>query len=221
MELPLYNIQGEKSGTIAANDSLVDATANNDLVNQVAVSQQSNKRQVIAHVKDRSEVRGGGKKPWRQKGTGRARHGSNRSPIWVGGGVTHGPTKDRNFKKNINRTAARRALACVLSARQRDGHLLVVDQLEIDGKTKSAVQVLDSITANFTDYLSRKDKHSRVLVVTPGTGADMPLRRALSNLQYADSMRASDLNALSVLSYPYILLTKDALEVAEKTIIRK
>ena len=220
MELPLYNMQGEQAGTIPANDRLLDADTNNDLVNQVALAQLSNQRQPLAHTKDRSEVRGGGKKPWRQKGTGRARHGSNRSPIWVGGGVTFGPRNERNFKKNINRTAARRALACVLTARQRDGHLLVVDNLELDGKTKGAVEALDTITAKFTDYLNRKDKKSRVLVVLPGTEADMPVRRALGNVPYADTMRAADLNALAVLSYPYIVLTKEALEVAEKTVIK-
>lgn len=217
MELPLYNAEGQQSGTVAVNDELLDAGMNADLVHQVATAQQSNRRQTLAHAKDRSEVRGGGRKPWRQKGTGRARHGSNRSPIWTGGGVTHGPTKERNFKKTVTRTAARKALAQVLSSRRADGRLLVVDAFSVDGKTKSAIALLDTLTSHLQDYLSRKDKHSRVLVVLPGTADDAPARRALSNVPYADTVRMIDLNALTVLSYPYIILTETALQAAQKT----
>lgn len=215
MELPVYDNQGQKAGTVAANDVLVAASANNDLVHQIANAQMANQRQTLAHAKDRSEVRGGGKKPWRQKGTGRARHGSTRSPIWVGGGATHGPTKERNFKKGINRVAANKALAIVLSARNRDGRLLVVDSLDLDGKTKSAVALLDALTPNFSEYLSRKDKHSRVLIVLEGTDADVAVRRATMNVQYADTVRAADLTALGALSYPFILMSRGALAAVE------
>ena len=215
MELPLYNTQGEQSGTVAVSDGLMDAGTNPDLVFQVATAQQANRRQTLAHAKDRSEVRGGGRKPWRQKGTGRARHGSTRSPIWMGGGASHGPTKLKNYKKNINRSAAKKALAHVLSLRRTDGRLLVVDAFAVDGKTKSAKTLLDSLTAHLDGYVSRKDKHSRVLIVMPGTADDTAARRSLMNIQYADAIRASDLNALMVLSYPYIILTKDAVEVAQ------
>src|SRR6266436_4992512 len=101
MESPLYNQQAENIGTVELSNDIFGLAANNDLVYQVITSQIANKRQVIAHAKGRGEVRGGGKKPWQQKGTGRARHGSIRSPIWKGGGVTHGPTKDKNYDKAI------------------------------------------------------------------------------------------------------------------------
>lgn len=220
MEIPLYNKQGEKAGTVTASDVLIAAEANNDLVHQVAHVQMSNQRQVLAHAKDRSEKRGGGRKPWRQKGTGRARHGSTRSPIWVGGGATHGPTRERNFKKTVTRAAATKALSCVLSARQRDGRLLVVDTMDLGGKTKTAVDFLNTVTPNFSEYLSRKDKHSRVLVVLPGTDADVSVRRAMTNIPYADTVRASDLTALAVLSYPYLLLTQDALAAIETRAVK-
>ena len=99
MEYPIYNQQAQQTGTVELSDSVFGLPMNRDLLYQVTTSQIANKRQVIAHAKGRSEVRGGGKKPWQQKGTGRARHGSIRSPIWKGGGVTHGPTKERNFEK--------------------------------------------------------------------------------------------------------------------------
>ncbi|OGF26481.1 50S ribosomal protein L4, partial [Candidatus Falkowbacteria bacterium RIFOXYA2_FULL_47_9] len=99
MKLSIYNIKAEVVGEQELNPRVFDVAVNESLVHQAAVTQQANERQVLAHTKDRGAVRGGGKKPWRQKGTGRARAGSSRSPLWRGGGVTFGPTKDRNFSK--------------------------------------------------------------------------------------------------------------------------
>jgi large subunit ribosomal protein L4 len=110
MKLNIYNQQGDTKGEIEVSDSVFGVKTNSVLINEALVAQMSNERQVLADTKDRSEVRGGGKKPWRQKGTGRARAGSSRSPIWAGGGVTFGPTKDRNFSKKINKQAKRKAL---------------------------------------------------------------------------------------------------------------
>ena len=165
MNIAVYNPDG-KATKMTAPDRLFKAKTNADLVYQVATSQMSNLRTVIAHAKTRAEVRGGGKKPWRQKGTGRARHGSIRSPIWVGGGVAHGPSKDANFKKTVTKTAARVALASVLSSRVAEGNLIAVDALNIEsGKTKDGVKAIAALTKGFKGYKAG----SRILVVLTGT----------------------------------------------------
>ncbi len=214
MEIKAYNQSGKAGEAISLSDSLFGARMNADLVWQVATSQMSNKRQVLAHAKTRAEVRGGGRKPWRQKGTGRARHGSIRSPIWIGGGVAHGPTKDVNFKKIVTKTAARLALASVLSARVKDGNFLVVDSFDVaSGKTKDGIATIAALTKKFEGYT----RMGRVLVVLSGTADDAKSLRALSNIQHVQAIRAQDLNVLTVLAFPYIIATKDAVALAAKT----
>ena len=110
---------------------IFDVPMNADLLHQVVVSQMANRRVAIAHTKDRSEVRGGGIKPWKQKGTGRARHGSRRSPIWIGGGVTHGPTNERNFKKILPKNIKRKALFVALSEKSRNNLITVIDSFDV------------------------------------------------------------------------------------------
>jgi len=218
MDIKVYNQAGKSEGTMNVSDALLAVPANADLIYQVATSQMSNSRQVLAHAKTRAEVRGGGKKPWRQKGTGRARHGSIRSPIWIGGGVAHGPSRDVNFKKKINISTARKALASVLSARATDQHLMVVDALDLSsGKTKDAVKLFTTLTKSFEGY----KRGSRVLLAISGTKDDAMLRRSVNNLSYIDAYRAADLNALIVLSYPYVIVTKDGLATLEKRVTIK
>src|SRR3990167_1999081 len=129
MESVVYNIEGKKAGTITLPDSIFGVRWNADLVKQVADSLMSTKRKPVAHTKNRGEVRGGGKKPWQQKGTGRARHGSTRSPIWIGGGVSGGPRNEKNFDKKINKKMKAKALYTILSAKLKNGEVLFVDDL--------------------------------------------------------------------------------------------
>jgi large subunit ribosomal protein L4 len=214
MDIKTYNQSGKAGSATSVSEKLFGAKMNADLVWQVATSQMSNKRQVLAHAKTRAEVRGGGKKPWRQKGTGRARHGSIRSPIWVGGGVAHGPTKDANFKKTITKTAARVALASVLSSRVTEGNLIAVDALNIEsGKTKDGVKVIAGLSKGFTGY----KPSANILVVLPGGKDDALTLRALSNIPHVQAVRAQDLNVLLALAFAYVIATKDALAVIEKT----
>ncbi len=209
MEMPLYNQKAENVGKVDLPDQIFNLEMNKDLVHQVVTSQRSNKRQVIAHAKGRGEVRGGGKKPWRQKGTGRARHGSIRSPIWKGGGVTHGPTKERNFKKKINKKMARKALFMVLSSKARDKQLFVLDRINLENpKTKEMALIMKNLS-------TLMDKKPKTLLVLPVM--EDKIKRSAKNLQDLSAVEARNLNPLEVLSHKYLVLSKDAVEVLNKT----
>ena len=129
MKVSVYNQEGKEVGKVLLPKEIFEVKVNPDLVHQVVVCQMANRRQPIAHTKDRGEVRGGGRKPWSQKGTGRARHGSIRSPLWIGGGVTFGPRKEKIFKKKIPKKMRRKALFMVLSGKAKENLLLVLDKL--------------------------------------------------------------------------------------------
>ncbi|MCI0542719.1 50S ribosomal protein L4 [bacterium] len=159
MKATIYNQTGKEVGNLNLPESIFGVKWNADLVHQVITSEQSNLRSPIAHAKGRSEVRGGGIKPWRQKGTGRARHGSIRSPLWVGGGVTHGPSKEKNYEKKINKKMKTKALYVVLSEKFKNNEILFVDSLTLpDSKTKSAAGVLKSLASieRFGGIVSKK-----------------------------------------------------------------
>src|SRR3990167_849107 len=131
MKTDLYNQKGEKVSSIELPKEVFEVPFNKDTVHQAFVTQLANSRVIHASTKTRSEVRGGGKKPWKQKHTGRARHGSIRSPLWVGGGVTFGPSVARNYEKKINKKMKRKALCMVLSAKARDHELIFLDELSL------------------------------------------------------------------------------------------
>lgn len=146
METQVYNQKGESLGKIKLPASVFGLKWNADLVHQVVTSMRSSARAGTAHTKNRGEVRGGGKKPWRQKGTGRARHGSIRSPIWVGGGVAHGPRNEKNYSRKINQKMKVKALFCALSQKLRDGEIVFIDEFKFDAaKTKKASEVLSNL----------------------------------------------------------------------------
>lgn len=209
MELPLYNQKAENIGKVDLPDAIFNLKMNEDLVHQVVTSQRSNQRQVIAHAKGRSEVRGGGKKPWKQKGTGRARVGSIRSPIWKGGGVTGGPTKERNFKKKINKKMARKALFMVLSSKARDNQLFVLDNVILENpKTKEMAVILKNIS-------SLMGKKPTTLLILPSM--DEKIKRSSKNLPNFTAVEARNLNPLDILSYKYLVLTKDSIDALSKT----
>lgn len=213
MKVKVYNQEGEAKGTVELPDSVFGLKWNADLVHQVVTSQAANRRPTIAHTKSRGEVRGGGRKPWVQKGTGRARHGSIRSPIWIGGGVTHGPRKERSYKKKINKKMARKALYTVLSAKARDKEIVVLDDLKFEQpKTKYAASL-------FAALQKQKDpgrimKGRGVLIAL--SGKDDSARRVLRNLPYVGIDEARNLNAWEVMQYKYILFSKDSLGVFKK-----
>ena len=208
MELPLYNQEASQIGTVEVQDGVFGLPLNKDLLYQVITSQISNKRQVIAHAKHRGEVRGGGKKPWQQKGTGRARHGSIRSPIWKGGGVTHGPTKERNFKKGLNKKMVQQALRVLLSAKARDQHIILVDSFDMaQTKTKQ-------MAVTMKRFASLVKKLKSILLVIPEGGEN--LYKSTRNIPYLDTVEAKNLNPLIVSSSTYVILPQASLETVHK-----
>src|SRR5579862_8258168 len=142
MKADVYNLKDEVVGSVELPENVFGARWNAALIKQVLDSQLANRRSPWAHVKERGEVRGGGKKPWRQKGTGRARHGSTRSPLWVGGGVAHGPRKDKNYDRKINKSMKAKAFLTLLSRKYKEGEVLFVESFSFKApKTAEAKAV--------------------------------------------------------------------------------
>ena len=206
MKLDTYNREGKKSGTIEAPEAVFGLPWNADLVHQVIVSMQSNERQNNANAKGRGEVSGGGKKPWQQKGTGRARHGSIRSPIWKGGGVTHGPSNERSYDKKINKKMKTKALFTILSRKVRDGQVLFLEDLGVTAKTKSAQTVIDRLaTIKGFEKINYK-KGSRALVFVPDY--DGQAVKSFRNLPGVAVEEIRNLNPLAALTYQYLIITQ-------------
>lgn len=210
----IYNQEGKAVGKAELPAEVFDVAMNKDLVHQAVVAQMANARPVLAHTKDRSEARGGGVKPWRQKGTGRARHGSIRSPIWRGGGVTFGPTTERVFAKKINKKMKRKALLMVLSSKVRDKEIVLLDKLELaQAKTKQIMEVFNNLKAKIKKDLT---KGTLIVVLT----SDQKIIRAIKNIPKIKTIRADSLNVLDILSYRYLLMPKEAIEMIKKTYIK-
>ena len=209
MQVKVYNQTGKEMGTMELPSGVFGLKWNADLVHQVVTSQMANMRVHTAKTKDRREVRGGGRKPWRQKGTGRARHGSIRSPLWKGGGVTHGPLTQKNFKKKINKKMAKKALFTVLSAKAHDGEIVVIDNLKFaEAKTKHAAQFFTHLMHH--ENLSRITKGNGALVALPVR--DDMLKRAMRNLSFVGIDLAKNLNAHEVMQYKYMVFPQAAIE---------
>ena len=214
MKYKVYNQKGENAGTILLPKEVFEVEMNNDLVHQVVVSQTANRRKVIANTKDRKQVSGGGRKPWRQKGTGRARHGSIRSPIWRGGGITFGPTKERVFKKKIPQKMKRKSLFMVLSAKAKNKSLFVLDKLTIEKpKTKQAVGLIKDLRANIKDF-----KTGTILITLPKN--DKSIILSVRNMVRVEVKQAKDLNALDLLSFKYLIMPKESVKVIKETFIK-
>jgi len=200
MKYELLNKEGEVADEIELPEKVFNVPLNKDLLWQVIVSYLANQRKNIAHTKTRAEVRGGGKKPWRQKGLGRARHGSIRSPIFIKGGITFGPRKERIFKKKINKKMKKKALLMVLSEKFKNKLLKIVDDLKIeDGKTKT-----------MKNFLKKLGVEKSVLIVLPEKNEKV--KRASRNLPKVKTVILKDLNPLLLLQYRYLLLPKEAID---------
>lgn len=199
MKVDVYNIKNEVVGTVELPAAVFGREWNADLVHQVVTSQEANARRPWAATKDRSQVRGGGRKPWRQKGTGRARHGSSRSPIWSGGGVTHGPLTARNYGKKVNTKVKRAALHAALSKKLIDGGIKIVDSFVLDeAKTKLVAGALKALGA------------TKGVLIVP-TADNKLIYRASRNLPKVKALVADSLNTRDVMQYAQVVIEQKAL----------
>jgi len=206
IEIPVYLSTGKNDGTITLPAEIFGLKWNADLVHQALLAERSNMRANTAKVKGRGEVRGGGKKPWKQKGTGRARHGSSRSPIWVGGGVTHGPTNERNYSKKVNKKMRIKALYTLLSEKNKEGGILFVKSIDMNEiKTKNAESVLKNL-AGIKGYEGlNRSKKTTALLMTPVLNEKVT--KSFRNLKNVSVDTIKNLSPLTVASHRYLVIS--------------
>jgi len=206
LKIKVYNQSAEAVKDLDLAVKVFGVEARAELLHQAIVAQQSNERQVLAHTKDRSEVRGGGKKPWKQKGTGRARAGSSRSPIWIGGGVTFGPRKDRNFKQKINQKMKQKAILMALSDKVAQQALVVLDKLLFsEYKTKKFNEMLSAVEKKIL-----KNERRNILVINDAK--DEKAKYSGRNLKGVKIINLENINLLDLLNYQNLLLTEGAVK---------
>jgi large subunit ribosomal protein L4 len=214
-EAIIYSSAGVASGKLTLPAEVFGAKWNADLVHQVVLSMQANARHNTAHTKFRSEVSGGGKKPWKQKGTGRARHGSNRSPIWVGGGTTHGPRSDRDYSVKINRKMRVAALMSLLSRKLRDGEVIFVENLSFaTPKTKEAKAAIVAI-AKGTGIAELATKRNNAAIIAFAT-KDSAAQKSFRNIGSLMTEEVRNLNPVDLATKKYLIITEP--EAALKTL---
>ncbi len=204
----VYNSQGEKKAPLQVREDIFGLKPNSSLIHQVYVAMRANTRQPWAHTKMRGDVRGGGKKPWKQKGTGRARHGSIRSPLWRGGGITFGPLSERTYTQKINKKMKVAAVKMLLSDKVAHDRLMVVDTFEFKGKAQEVARLRAALPGS---------GKSTVFVVASHTPE---LVRAAQNVSAIDVVRAADVSVVDLLHHQYVMLSADAVAVLEKRFVK-
>ncbi len=203
-KVALYNTKGEKKEEITLSEGVFGLPANPDLVHQVYVAQTANRRSGSAHTKVRSDIRGGGKKPWKQKGTGNARTGSIRNPIWRGGGTIFGPSKNRNYSKDINAKMRRKALLTVLSEKARGGKLVVCESLVMESpKTKIFCELTKALGV----------ETSRTVGLVP---EEKSTYKAARNVPKTRVMETAKLNVMDLLDTDVLLVSRDGIAQIEQ-----
>lgn len=201
----IYNLEGQVVGEQELDPAVFEVKPKPEVIQNVVTSLSARERQVLAHTKTRGEVRGGGRKPWRQKGTGRARHGSIRSPLWRGGGIIFGPRSDRNFKVKINKKIKKLAFKMALSDKVKDNGLILLETFDLpQAKTKIFVQVLKSLPV----------VGKKVMVIFPEEKEN--LRRASRNFSQVIQENLGEVNLLDILAADTILTTKEAVDYWQK-----
>ena len=204
MKIEVYNIEGKKVEDMEVSDLVFGLSKNDDLVHQVAVSLAANKRESIAHTKNRGERAGSGRKPWKQKGTGRARVGSVRTPLWKKGGIVFGPRSDRNYKKKINNKMNVKAILSTLSGKARDKEIYIIDKMEVsEKKTKEIVKIMKNLKISGKTLIAFGEKERNL----------MPVSRNLKNTK---NILSDQLNVLDMLNNRNLLISKDSVKQIEK-----
>jgi len=209
MEAKVYNQKGKESGSVKLPENVFGLSWNADLVHQVVTSMQSSAREGNAHTKTRGEVSGGGKKPWKQKGTGRARHGSIRSPIWKGGGTTHGPRNDKNYNRKVNRKMKAKALYTLLSKKFKNSEIIFVDSIVLsEAKTAKAKEVMQSV---FKEAF-KKRKNALVLALPK---KDAMIEKSFGNFNNIEIVEIRNLSPIALATYKYVAIVspEEALKV--------
>ncbi|OGI25863.1 MAG: 50S ribosomal protein L4 [Candidatus Moranbacteria bacterium RBG_13_45_13] len=209
IKFPVYNLKGEKVKDIELSEKVFGAKKNDALLHQVYVSQYANRRRVLAHTKDRAERAGSGRKPWQQKGTGRARVGSVRSPIWRKGGIVFGPTKDRNFKKDVPKKMGQRALAVALSGKTAEKELCLVDSLVMkEAKSKMMSDAINNLKIKGSVLVGFSEK-------------ERDTKRASRNLAKVSNIEAKNLNVFDVLNNKYLLISEEGIKIIQEKYNKK
>ncbi len=208
-KLTVYNSSGEAQGEVEISDKIFGVKPKVSVVHQIVVSERSNARNTVAHTKTRGEIRGGGKKPWRQKGTGRARVGSIRSPLWRKGGIVFGPRSNRNYSQKVSRSLFRTGMRMVLSDLVASGRLLVVSDFAVSsGKAKDFIQAI----RNFMDKV--KNSSANVAVVAEKVSPE--LRRSAANVPGSSVLTVDQATPAQLLRFPAVIITSSALQILQK-----
>ena len=219
MNAKIYSHEGAEVGNISLPEAVFGVAWNADLVHEVVIGMQANARESTAHTKGRGDVRGGGKKPWKQKGTGRARHGSRRSPIWTGGGVAHGPISEKDYSRKINKKVRAKAFAVTLSKKYADGEVIFVEAISFAApKTTEAKGVIKALaTASGETSLATKRKNTGLIVLSTRDGAAEKSFRNFGNFAVVN---AKDVSPVDLLTYKYVIVSdpKGSLEIWDKRV---
>jgi len=220
MDAKIYSHEGKEVGKISLPETVFGVKWNQDLVYEVVIGMQANARASTAHTKGRGDVSGGGKKPWKQKGTGRARHGSSRSPIWSGGGVAHGPTNEKDYSVKINKKVRAKALATVLSKKLEDSEVIFVESFAnlTAPKTAEGKKIIKAIaTGAGQEALATKRKNAMVVILPKRNEA---VEKSFQNFGNIEVKQAKDINPVDLLTYKYTVVAepKSTIEILEKRI---
>jgi large subunit ribosomal protein L4 len=219
MKTDIYNVEGKKAGSIELPENIFGLAWNNSLMYQVVTTMQANARTPVAHTKGRGDVRGGGKKPWQQKGTGRARHGSIRSPIWRGGGVTHGPRNEKVYAREIPKKMRAKALFIALSRKLKDGELIFVDSFGMAAPKTSAAK--NALVALGKEFKKLSSKHNAALIAVPEKND--AVQKSFRNISSVAFETVSNLNPVTVLKHKYVIIENPeaSIKIVEKRASKK